>query len=235
MAVDDTSVYWTTGEGTVLSTPLAGGAIVTLASMQTNCVPIIVDATNVYWGLGNTCTGAIVTAPLRGGIPRTLVEGVAPTLLAVNSTNIFWEDFVCPSGVERVSLDGGNPTFLGKTNGFAGLALDSTSVYFLQVAPPSLDDRNDLLKVPVDGGEPTTLASFAIKERMVDLDPTIGITVDDASVYLAMATGLWKVSKTGGVPAHLWKGDAIRVAVDSSSVYWTDGERSGHVWKLTPK
>ena len=52
VAVDNTSVYWTTydeGGGSVMKVPLVGGAITTLASGQTGVGAIAVDATNEYW------------------------------------------------------------------------------------------------------------------------------------------------------------------------------------------
>ena len=49
IAIDDASIYYADGSGTVLKVPLAGGAVTTIASGQTNPDAIAVDATSVYW------------------------------------------------------------------------------------------------------------------------------------------------------------------------------------------
>ena len=50
IAVDATSVYWTTGSGgSVMKVPLTGGVPTTLASGQATPDGIAVDATSVYW------------------------------------------------------------------------------------------------------------------------------------------------------------------------------------------
>jgi hypothetical protein len=55
IAVDSTSVYWTTDEGgTVMKVPTAGGTPTTLASGQTYPRAIAIDTTSLYWTTGDT-------------------------------------------------------------------------------------------------------------------------------------------------------------------------------------
>lgn len=50
IAADDTNVYWTDFDsGDVLTAPICGGAVVTLATGQKALTGIAVDANNVYW------------------------------------------------------------------------------------------------------------------------------------------------------------------------------------------
>jgi hypothetical protein len=52
IAVDAMGVYWTTQQE-VRRLPLAGGAVETLASNETNAThPIALSVTDVYWGAG---------------------------------------------------------------------------------------------------------------------------------------------------------------------------------------
>jgi len=54
LAVDSSSIYWTTQAGLVLKLPLSGGSPTTLASVSNGGTGIVVDATTVYWASGNT-------------------------------------------------------------------------------------------------------------------------------------------------------------------------------------
>lgn len=49
IAIDDGNVYYADSSGAVLKAPLAGGAVTTIATGQTNPDAIAVDDTSVYW------------------------------------------------------------------------------------------------------------------------------------------------------------------------------------------
>jgi len=60
IAVDSTSVYWTTST-TVMKAPLGGGTLTTLASGQDRAFAIAVDSRSVYWTTINS-TGTVMKA-----------------------------------------------------------------------------------------------------------------------------------------------------------------------------
>jgi hypothetical protein len=70
----------------------------------------------------------------------------------------------------------------------------------------------------------TTLASGQIAPS--------SIALDDTDVFVAGYDGVSKVSKQGDAPTRVTAGNVLDLAVDESSVYWTDGST---VMKATPK
>jgi hypothetical protein len=212
----------------------SGGCIPTaLASMQAGAHGIVADATNVYW--------ARRVAQADGGQAEELVECAkagcngAPTILAVDrdigalavdATSVYWTN---RSGtIMKVGLAGGTPTTLATgQNGAVGIAVDATNVYWVTNAffamtrvPAQPTAVGTVMKMPIAGGNPTTLAS--------NLSP-YGIAVDGTSVYWTNGTGsndgtVMKVPIDGGVPTTLASGLAspVDLAVDGTYVYWTN-------------
>jgi sugar lactone lactonase YvrE len=86
------------------------------------------------------------------------------------------------------------------------------------------------MRVSKDGGALTTIAS--------GIDAT-SIAVDETSVYLTVATeqAVMKVPLAGGQVTTLAydQMDPDGIAVDQSSVYWTNFGVDGTIIKLTPK
>jgi len=98
MAIDATSVYWTTcGDptgGYVLKVPKAGGEVVTLASGD-RLSGIAVDATSVYWvaGTSDASSGAIMKVTVGGGTPKTLATRPGPPAhLALDDSYVYWSE-----------------------------------------------------------------------------------------------------------------------------------------------
>jgi sugar lactone lactonase YvrE len=131
VAVDFTNVYWTNSDGTVtkLGLTAAPGAAVQLATGQMLPFGIVVDATNVYWTNSVPSSGAVMSVPINGGTPRTLVDAEdGPSAIAVDATSVYW---VNTQNVMSVSLGGGNPTTLASLQDLpSSIAIDATSVYW---------------------------------------------------------------------------------------------------------
>lgn len=225
VAVDSTSVYWTTYYGAVMKVPLGGmeegGVVATLASAS-NPSAVAVDDARVYWAdLGN---GSVASVPLDGGMASTLASGQAEANgIALDAVNVYWTNGGMCAGagvtcagdggtVMSVPLDGGNVATLvaGQSGPFA-VAVNATSVYWTDY------NAGTVMKAPLDGGAPSTLASGQASPSR--------IAVDAANVYWLTSNGgtVMAVPLDGGTSVTLAAGQLYPsgIAVDGTSVYWT--------------
>jgi hypothetical protein len=109
------------------------------------------------------------TRPLDGGAPTTLASGVACDSVAVGSSAVYT---LGNDMLVAAPLDGGATQVLELNSG-DGIAVDSTSVYWIG----SPDGR--VLKAGLDGGTLTTLASSGLCFFPVAL------AIDTTNVYWA--------------------------------------------------
>ena len=88
IAVDGTSVYWTTDDS-VMRVPLTGGTPTRLAEGQDSPHALAVDAASVYWV--NFGSGSVMKASINGGRPVSLASGQDnPSGIAVDGTSVYW-------------------------------------------------------------------------------------------------------------------------------------------------
>jgi streptogramin lyase len=228
IAVDATSVYWTTyspsPNGTVCKVPIGGGTIRTLAKGQAFPYGIAVDATGVYW-TNDDNPGNISTVPVDGGSVVTLASGPGlkqPFSIAVGSGSVYWTNQTADT-VDQIGIDGGTVKKLAAVGGVSGITLDPTSVYFTGIG--------SIYKVAMDGGTVSTVAMGA------GITPT-GIAVDSMNVYWTnmMNTGqvLMAPIDTGLVfTLASGQNDPDGIAIDGKSVYWTNTADPGTVQKVS--
>lgn len=253
-AVDANNVYWTeavdaTGAantGTVKKAAIAGGAATTLATGLSNPFGIAVNATNVYWSELNSIgsgLGYVKTVPIGGscaGAACTKVTNTQfnnPQYIALDATNIYVTElgtFDTATGmrksdgkVNKISLVTGAVTALA--TGLSGpqtIAIDATNVYWTEIAN-SVAGAGYIKQTPIIPGTTQTLLSGVSSSQ--------NIAIDSSSVYFWSAYGaLSKVAINGGNAAEVTSGmnGTLPLAVNASSIYWTENANGGAVKKL---
>ncbi|HEX8794469.1 MAG TPA: hypothetical protein VF765_26170 [Polyangiaceae bacterium] len=131
------------------------------------------DDANVYWvGEG------VFSAPRAGGTTTTLATARdVATGLAIDDANVYWCDSSDPVGPIMRTPKAGGPsvTLATHQSGAAGFATDGHDVYW------TIEEAaGAVVKVAVDGGSVTTLASATSPGA---------IAVDDTGVYWAESEG----------------------------------------------
>ena len=209
VAVDATNVYWTNSTGTVMKLSLGGGTPITLASGLDFPGSIAVDATNVYWmnqGTSGRADGyaRLMTVPIKGGTPTTLASAdrMASGGIAVDATSVYWAYYIYDSDN---AAPGGTSTPDGGTAGCAGT----------------------VLKVPVGGGTPITLASGQFcSGGQVAVDATAVYWVNGGLQANGYTDGaVMALPLAGGTPIAVaaMQNTNGGLAIDATSVYWTIG------------
>jgi hypothetical protein len=254
IALDDTSVYWTSWAGPMhedeqpnpqwllMKAPLNGGSVATLWSGASSLGGIAVNATDVYCASGGD-EGSILKVATNGGAPTTITTGQDGTGgIAAEGTSIYWggsyingEGQTTGGSVMKAAVAGGVTTTLTTAQDAPqNIVADAKNVYWTTY------DGGTVMQVPVGGGAPTTIASGQ--------DGPDNLAVDGTSVYwtnlgaypFSNAT-VMKAPIGGGELTTIASGQSgpCSIAVDETSVYWSTADVTGAnpstVMKATPK
>jgi hypothetical protein len=135
-------VYWeeisSLGVGSVMSAPIAGGAVEALIAPG-SAGPVFPDAisgASLYGGSGEN----VASVPLAGGTISTLAVEQDVQSIVADANNVYWVAY--GGAIKCVPVGGGSVVTLGVVPAgpegtFAQIAVDATSVYWLDMGPPT--------------------------------------------------------------------------------------------------
>jgi hypothetical protein len=177
-----------------------------IVSGQETPIFLAVDAANIYW----TAYSTVSKFSKNDHTLTILASGLnylSPWQLAVDDTNVYWAEYY-GFAVKKVGINGGTVTTLASCGNEPGLAIDADFVYWTN---PGIS------RVSKNGGTSTTLTTSS----------GTGIAVDSNNVYWSeygVGGAVKKIPLTGGSAVTLAPADfVISIAVDSTSVYYSDG------------
>jgi hypothetical protein len=225
VAIDATNIYWglnSTSNGMILSVPIAGGTVTTIASGQAGPWGLASTGSLIYWANSNPVGSSVasivssITPPFSPS-PYTNASGFMgnPGPIAVDSTSVYFTDINGGSTYimkAPAQTSGSAVTLSPGTTEMFGCATDSSFVYFTNYGGGTIQ------KVSVNGGTPTTIATGQ--------NLPFWIAVDGTNAYWATLGGaIGMVDKNGVNGAkNLASGQAASgyLAIDASYVYWTN-------------
>ncbi len=192
-------VYWSeggAGTGVVKRVASIGGTPQMIASGLQQPAAVTVDDAHVYWtstgqfwstGSGGTTSGGggVHRAPIAGGASIVVDPEGTPLRLALHGGRLYWTN-EAPPKVKGAPASGGPATVLSTSILLeSAVAADAGGVYFVT--------QGALTRLPLAGGEPTTIAA--------DLDKVGDIVVDERFAYVSLTS----------------KGTLLRLAKDGSA------------------
>jgi hypothetical protein len=219
IVVDATRVYWANlGDGTIVSAPLAGGAISVVVASAGQAWSLAVSATTLSWT--DTMTGEVRALALGGkGPPILLATTQGAWSIAMDSTRVYWSTLFA-GAVFSAPIGGGASTALvSEFTAPAGLSIVGDRLFF------GTGNDAGVHAVAITGGATTALVAKG----------GFGIAADDSHVYFGEYDGrLARVPLGGGEPEVLGIGPSTPtdIALTSTTVYWAAAATDGLILKV---
>lgn len=208
------------------------GEPVTLGNSNGDVLGITLDATHAYWTTGRRIAdagpsgGTVMRVALMGGAPEMLVpDQYLPTEIAVGSHNIYWIDEFARQ-VMTAPLTGGEPTTFATAGQASALAVDTTSVYWLNFDYITLTSA--VMKAPLGGGPAVQLAPARLNTRGLAVNASGVYWIDVESDSAPQRTAyLMMVPLDGGRATTLFStsGDVRELALDEKNAYLVNDDR----------
>ena len=224
IAVDATDVYFTDAQGPsgkVVRVPLDGSPAIELANHQDLPSAIAVDATDAYFMLSD----ALMKVPLAGGpaVQVSPAEDASYATIALDSTNVYWTNYVNAGSAMLIPKAGGPATTLDTGIDYpSGIVVQGGSIYW------AVMESNEIKTAPIAGGPATVFASGQNAVRS-------GLAADSTYLYWItegdFPNHLVKAPLAGGAPVDvaLSPGDASTpqsLIIDATHAYFIDANTS---------
>jgi hypothetical protein len=220
LAIDANNAYWTNGDGTIRSVPLAGGTTATLTTGLTQPMGVAVDAQNVY---AASQDGRIVSVPLAGATTPTVLAQMQPVpyALAIDASNVYWSNVATGAGNGSIMACakagcGQAPTALASGIHVQypyGLVVSGANVYWT-----SFNFGGEINAVPTTGGTFTTFSTNLGYPYELSIAGSITL-----AVLYGQGGTIAMVPSGGGSATSLVGGQAFPTegTTDGTAAYWT--------------
>lgn len=218
------SLYWlldAIGQGAVMKMAIGGGAPVAVAKGLVQPSSLQIDASAAYWIAYGDQAG-IHKVPLAGGPTTQLVSSSTPMpiqRLALDATHVYFSD-VADGSVKKVDKGGGpTVTVHAGLSGPTDLAIDELGVYVIESG-----DSGAIVRLPLDGGAPVTLASAQPDPRGLLLTETHVYWFNggafDGVTQTVIGAAVMRAPKSGGAAAAIAPTEGVSaIAVDDASIW----------------
>ena len=199
LALGTNSVFWS-GFGSILKTPKAGGiseSPYTPTAGRHTGIHMASNGTDVVWiewidaNDNPASTHIIRKGNEKGDAAQTLVSTAVshPWGIAIDATSAYYS--LAGKEINSVPLAGGAPTVLHQGQVNSHLAIDASTVYFLEID----GDCRSLKSVPKSGGTVATLAT-GLPGKDSSLEQGNHIAVDATDIFVGTFSGsIFKISK----------------------------------------